>query len=234
MSALAESAQPLVAQPTKTVVFLARREELRLVKTPRYPQLNPASGQRLGESRGVTFAFLNGSLRLTPDEAGMVHIHDPGGAGEASLPFEEAMTFLTGHRRYGDVNEGFWKVDPTAPPVTREELDRIVRAATEFDRETLEAIVAQESAGWGREDILHVAKGSIERIDAMTAHAQEIAAEQTSETQQALDEERAQREKIEAQLKAAQDEAKKLKAAQAKAAQDEAKKLKAAQAKAKE
>jgi hypothetical protein len=218
MSALAEAAQPLVAQPTKTILFLARREELRLVKTPRRPVLNPVDGQRLGESRGVTFAFLNGSLRLTPDEKGDVHIMDPGGAGEATLPLTEALAFLEGHRRFGDVNEGFWRVDPTAPPVTRDELDRIVRAATEFDRETLEAIVEQEASGWNREDVLHVARGSIERSDALTAHAQEIAQQQTQETNQELANERKAREAIEKQLKQAQDEAKRLKAAAAKPA----------------
>jgi hypothetical protein len=210
MSAVAEATSSLVAQRSNTIVFLARREELRLVKTPRYPQVAPASGQRLGETRGQTFAFIDGTLRLTPDADGNVHILDP---GEATLPLEEALAFLRGHRRFRDVNEGFWEVDPTAPPIAQEELDRIVAAATDWDTETLEEVVRQERAGWNRKDLLHVAEGSLERIRAMEAKAEEAVAAKNAE----VDEERAQREAIQRQLDAALKEQEKLKAAARKA-----------------
>lgn len=200
MSAVAEATSNLVAQPSKTVVFLARREECRLTMIPRRPQRDAVSGQPMEPTPGTTFGFIDGTLRLTPDENGNVVVSDPiGGAGERIVPLERALAFLRGHRRFRDYNEGFWEVDPTAPPVSREEQDRIVAAATAWDTETLEEIVAQERAGWNRKDLLHVAEGSIERIRALEAKADEAVAAKNAE----VDEERAQREAIQRQLDAA-------------------------------
>jgi hypothetical protein len=209
MSAVAE-ATPLVARKTDTLVFLARREDLRLTYIARRPQRDATTGAQLEPTRGVTFGFLNGSLRLKPDEDGNVMVADPvGGAGETLVPLETALKWLRRHRLNGDVNEGFWEVDPTAPPVAQDELDRIVAAATDWDVETLEEMVRQERAGWNRADLIHVAEGSIERIRAMEAKAEEAVAGVQSELQG----ERDARQKIQAQLDAALAEKKKLEAA---------------------
>jgi hypothetical protein len=200
MSAVAETVPSLVARKTETLLFLARREDLRLTYIARRPQRDATTGAQLEPTRGITFGFLNGSLRLKPNEDGEVLVADPvGGAGETLVPLETALKWLRNHRLNGDVNEGFWEVDPTAPPMSREEQDRIVAAATAWDAETLEEIVRQERAGWNREDLLHVAQGSIERIRALEAKAEEAVAAKDAE----VDEERAQREAIQRQLDAA-------------------------------
>lgn len=214
MSAVAEATPDLVAPRTSTVLFLARREDLRLTYIARRPQRDATTGAQLEPTRGVTFGFLNGSLRLKPDGDGNVLVSDPvGGAGETLVPLETALKWLRGHRRYGDVNEGFWEVDPVAPPMSREEQDRIVAAAMAWDKETLAAIVAQERAGWNRKDVLHVAEGSIRRIEEMEVKADEAVAAKEAE----VDSERAQREAIQRQLDAALKEQEKLKAAAKKA-----------------
>jgi hypothetical protein len=198
---------PFVASPDKTILFMARRSELRLVMKPRYPMIAPATGQRLGESRGITVAFIDGQLRVPKD--GTAKVFDPGGAGEADLPAEELLAFLRGHRRKGDVNEGFWEVNPTAPPVSREEIDAIVTAATDWNIEMLEAVVAQETAGWNREDILKVAQGSIDRIRAAEARVQEQAAALVSEDREAREAAEARAEAAEAALAKAKADAEK-------------------------
>jgi hypothetical protein len=161
----------LVQQPEASVLFVAKRSDLRLVKTARYPLVAPNTGQRLGETRGITVSFApNGEFRCPLE--GEVTIMDPGGAGQAKLPAEELLTFLEGHPRCGDPNEGFQRVDPKAPPLGQEEQQRLMDAATDWDIETLQAIIVQERAGWGREQIITAASGAIERIQAATARAQ--------------------------------------------------------------
>jgi hypothetical protein len=169
-----EEVDALVQQPDASVLFVAKRSDLRLVKTARYPLVAPNTGQRLGETRGITVSFApNGEFRCPLE--GEVTIMDPGGAGQAKLPAEELLTFLEGHPRCGDPNEGFQRVDPKAPPLGQEEQQRLMDAATDWDIETLEAIIVQERAGWGREQIIdRRRRGAIEAAGAEAA-AQERA-----------------------------------------------------------
>lgn len=155
--------EALVQQPDPSVLFIAKRSDLRLVHTGRYPIVVPSTGQRLGESRGVTVAFNNHEFRCPLE--GEVTIMDPGGAGQAKLPAEELLAFLESHPRCGDPNEGFQRVDPKAPPLGQEEQQRIVEAATAWDVDTLRSIVAQERAGWNREQVIEVAQGAIQRVE---------------------------------------------------------------------
>jgi hypothetical protein len=146
----------LVERPPKTVMFMARRSELRLTKIPRYP-IRGASGQQAGESPGETICFRDG--RLDVDPTGEVELEDG-----RKLPGSEVLEWLEKHKRLGDVNEGFWKVDHTAPAPSSVELAQLVEAATELDAERLEALIAQEEDGWAREAILSVARGALARV----------------------------------------------------------------------
>jgi len=154
----------IVQQPEASVLFLARRSNLRLVHTGRYPLINPASGQRLGMTDGVTVAFVDSEFRCPL--SGKVKIMDPGGAGESTIEADALLEFLTTHPRFGDPNEGFIRVDPKAPPLGQAESRAIVAAAVDGDTELLEEIIAQEREGWNREEIIDLAQGSIDRINA--------------------------------------------------------------------
>lgn len=155
--------EALVQQPDPSVLFIAKRSDLRLVKSGRYPIILP-TGERIGMTAGATVSFApNGEFRCPLE--GEVTIMDPGGAGEAKLPAEELLKFLEKHPRCGDPNEGFYRVDPKAPPLGQEEQQRIVEAATAWDVDTLRAIVAQEREGWNREQVIEVAQGAIQRVE---------------------------------------------------------------------
>jgi hypothetical protein len=144
-TATAESAGviALVQQPDPSVLFIAKRSELRLTKIARQPIVIPATGQRIGMTAGATVSFAPDGEFRCPLE-GEVTIMDPGGAGEARMPAAELLEWLERHPRCGDPNEGFYRVDPKAPPLGQEEQQRIVDAATAWDVDTLRAIVAQE------------------------------------------------------------------------------------------
>jgi hypothetical protein len=202
----------LVQQPDPSVLFIAKRSDLRLVKTGRYPIMVPSTGQRIGETRGVTVAFNNHEFRCQLE--GEVTIMDPGGAGQATLPAEELLKFLESHPRCGDPNEGFYRVDPKAPPLGQEEQQRIVDAATAWDVDTLRAIVAQEREGWNREQVIEVAQGAIQRI----AEAEERI--RASQDERRMEEQLAEQDaaaKVEAAEKRAAEAEKRAAAAEAKA-----------------
>ena len=154
--------EALVQQPERAVLFLSHRSDLRLVHTGRYPIMVPSTGQRIGETSGVTVAFHNHEFRCP--ESGEVKIMDPGGAGEATMDAADLLSWLQTHRRFGDPNEGFVRVDPKAPPIGQEEQERLMKAATEWDVDTLQSIAEQERAGWQREQVIRSAEGAIERI----------------------------------------------------------------------
>jgi hypothetical protein len=205
-------ATALVQQPDPSVLFIAKRSDLRLVKTGRYPIMVPSTGQRIGETRGVTVAFNNHEFRCQLE--GEVTIMDPGGAGQATLPAEELLKFLESHPRCGDPNEGFYRVDPKAPPLGQEEQQRIVDAATAWDVDTLRAIVVQEREGWNREQVIEVAQGAIQRI----AEAEERI--RASQDERRMEEQLAEQDaaaKVEAAEKRAAEAEKRAAAAEAKA-----------------
>lgn len=199
--------QAVVQQPDPHVLFLSKRSELRLVHTGRYPIVVPNTGQRLGETRGVTVAFREHEFRC-PTEGEAV-IMDPGGAGEARMPAADLLKFLEQHPRCGDPNEGFYRVDPKAPPISQSENNLIVQAATAWDTETLEEMVTQERAGWNRQELIVVAEGAIQRIreaeDRIRADQDKLREQEAQEAGQAqaqLDAANARAEAAERELEA--------------------------------
>lgn len=159
----------LVAPPDASLLFMSRRSDLRLVKVPIYPRYG-AGGQKVGEERGQAVAFRDGVLRVPRD--GKLTLEDG-----RTVDAQEVAEWLAEHRLNGNSEEGFWKVDPVAPPVSREEQERLVDAALALDDEMLQEIIDQERAGWNRADIIEVAQGGIEKIRAVKAEAERRAAE---------------------------------------------------------
>lgn len=192
----------LVSQPDTAITYFARREELRLTMRARYPIRNPVTGQPEGMSRGIFIGFREGKVRI-PRE-GTVNLVDTLDGGEFEMDAAEVHQWLQKHRRFGDRMEGFWLHEEPAPPVTREELERIVNAATEWDVPLLERILGAERAGWDRPDIIRVAEGSIEKIRAMEAR---VAEEAGTVAAAAVDEERKARETAEQERLAAEERA---------------------------
>ena len=80
---------------------------------------------------------------------------------------------MTSHRLFGNQFEGFWRVDPTAPPVSNDELAALMDAAISLDAGTLEEIIRQETAGWGREQILERARDALDKIATIQAASQQ-------------------------------------------------------------
>jgi hypothetical protein len=79
----------------------------------------------------------------------------------------EVHEWLQKHRLFGNQLEGFWRVDPSAPPVSSEELQVLMDAALTLDAETLEEIIRQESGGWRREQIIDRAEDALMKIAAI-------------------------------------------------------------------
>jgi hypothetical protein len=156
----------LVQQPEPTVLFISKREWLRLVKTGRYPMIIPTTGERIGMTAGVTVSFAPDGEFRCPLE-GDVTVMDPGGAGEATLPAKELLDWLQRHPRCGDPNEGFYRVDPKAPPLSKAETERLVALATAGDTESLREVIEQERAGWDRQELIEIAQGAVDRLVAM-------------------------------------------------------------------
>ncbi len=176
MSATAAPEAPAVARerelhvqtPETTVLFMARRSSLRLVLRPTR-QTRDAEGNVAETIQGATLAFHEGVLRI-PKE-GDVDLE----AGN-TMPAEDVLARLERHKRFGDVNEGFWRVDPVAPPPSQEELDTLMRLATELDADGLQAFIAAEREGWAREALLTTAEGALERMAALRQSADANAA----------------------------------------------------------
>jgi hypothetical protein len=192
----------LVSKPDDSIVYMSRREELRLTMKARYPVRNTITGQPEVVTRGIFCGFRGGTLRI-PRE-GTVNLVDTLDGGEYEMEAEEVHKWLQKHRRYGDRSEGFWMLEQPAPPVTAEEINRLVQAATDWNVELLEEVIAQESAGWKREDVLKVAQGSIDRIRAMEQRVQEDAqaavSDQVAAAEHAATEAEARAERLEAEL----------------------------------
>lgn len=184
MSTLAETPQTtatedeqIVANRPNVTLFMARRRELRLVRVPRYP-IHAPTGQKIGESTGEIVKFTDG--RLDVPHEGTMTLED-GRPADA----EEILAWLEKHPRNGDVNEGFWRVDPTAPAPSTAELQALMIAATELDADKLERLVRQEEEGWARDAVLTVARGALERVRAIHAQAAQAASEAEAEREAA-------------------------------------------------
>lgn len=161
-TATEDRAQELLVQtPEESLLFMARRRDLRLVKTPRYDRFG-AGGQKMGEVPGEAVAFRDGVLRV-PRE-GKVTLEDGRQTDAADI-----LEWLEGHRLNKDVNDGFWRVDPTAPPVSQEELRSLMEIAMALDEERLRVFIDQERNGWCREELLSTAEEALERLVATKA-----------------------------------------------------------------
>lgn len=150
--------QPLVSQPDQSALFMATRSNLRLVWES-IRTVRDAEGVAVDKTMGKTLEFREGVLRVPLDPAREVTLTN----GE-SAPAAEALRFLEKHRLNGDWQEGFWRVDPTAPPPSQAELDMLQTLALDLDAEGLERFIAEESGGWKRTALIEVAQGTLERV----------------------------------------------------------------------
>lgn len=149
------TAPQYVSQPVRSTMFLARRSDLRLVKTPRYPTFG-MGGQKTGEQPGQAVQFRDG--RLDVPESGKLMLDD-GREGDAS----EIRDWLLRHPALGNIEEGFWVVDQMAPPVSEADLDMLLENA--LDGEVLGEIIRQEEQGWQRDALLRPARKQLEKVE---------------------------------------------------------------------
>lgn len=152
----------LVTPATDTVTYAARREDLRLVMIARYRSRDPVSGQPTGQSQGAFIGFKNG-IKTIP-KTGRVTLVDTIDGGEVEMDAEEVNAWLRRHRLFGDLFEGFFEVAPAVPAVSTQEMNALMEAATSWDVEKLEQIIAEEEAGWGRPEIIEQARAAAARI----------------------------------------------------------------------
>jgi hypothetical protein len=172
MTATATPDETLVNQPAAATVYASRREDLRLIRLPRYPQFG-AGGMKVGEQPGVAIQFRDGVFNV-PSQ-GKVTLED---GREADA--EDIRGWLQNHRLLGNQHEGFWEVTLAAPPVSDEEQRRVMRAVAKLDVETLETMQEQERAGWSREGFLGTLDEALDEVRDMRAEAEKIAAEEAA------------------------------------------------------
>lgn len=161
--AVAREQELMVATPDEKLLYMGRRDSLRLVLRATRVRRD-AEGQAVETIQGAALAFKEGVLRIARE--GDVRLE----AGNL-MPAEDVIKFLDQHPRNGDVNEGFWRVDPTAPAPSQAELDTLVRLATELDSEELQKFIAQEREGWNRTALLETAEGALTRIGKLREEA---------------------------------------------------------------
>lgn len=182
MSATATIEQQHVSRPT-TAVYRAARTDLRLVKKRRRPIRDPATSEVIGTTEGQVVAFVGGVVEIPLE--GTVVLRDTSDAGECELPVDEVLAWLDRHKLIGNPHEGFVKVEVAAPAPSQEELSRLMEAA--WDEDMLAGIIEQERAGWGREAIINVAQGALERV-------RKLRAEVEQDTRDRLEAERAEQQ----------------------------------------
>jgi hypothetical protein len=144
---------PLVSSPSKAVVFAARREDLRLVRVPRYP-VRDAGGQQVSETQGTAFQFRHGLLTVPAE--GTVQTEDG-----REVDAADVMAWLMSHKRYNDREEGFFKVETAAPPPSPADMALLLKFAREADVAGFERVIAEEQAGWNRKEFLDIATGGL-------------------------------------------------------------------------
>lgn len=158
-----EVEEPRISKPAKVAMFAARREDLRLIKVPRYP-VRDAGGRQVSESLGEAVQFRRGVLEV-PTDGGLALEDGREIAGSDLIPWLEK------HRLFGNREEGFFKVEVAAPAPSEEEMQALMNAAIALDEDKLQAIVVEEEAGWARDAILNVAREGVERIRAFKEQA---------------------------------------------------------------
>src|SRR5215472_13729886 len=115
MPAAVAEPQQFVSVPDTGEIWLARRSSLRLVKRPtrqtRDAEANPAE-----TIYGQTLEFTEGVFRLPAVRL----------AYGVECEAQELREWLARHPMKDDREEGFWRVDAVAPPVSSEELHRLM------------------------------------------------------------------------------------------------------------
>lgn len=165
MTATLTPDEQLVQTPEDTVLFMCRRSDLRLTKTARYPVFG-AAGQKVDETRGEVVAFRAGVFRCPKEGAVML---EDGREADAA----EIVAWLERHRLFSDIEDGFWRVDPSAPPIGGDEIKALMDLVLKLDDEGIERFIEQETAGWNREDLLDTATTSLEQVRAVKKAAAE-------------------------------------------------------------
>lgn len=167
MTTAEQAPETFVSTPESHILFMARRADLRLVKTPRYPIYGP-SGAKVGEQPGEVVAFRAGVLRVPSD--GEAELEDSRKISSADL-----LEWLEDHRLHDDREDGFWRVELPAPAITQDEVTALTRILGDFDVAKLEAFVQQERAGWARPELLEPAEEALTRLKALVAEQAEKA-----------------------------------------------------------
>lgn len=156
-AATAETEQTLSAPPAHRR-YLARREELKLVKRRNRPILD--NGEKVDEVIGEAVRFTDGQL-IVPFEGELTNAQ-----GGDPLDAAEIIKWLDKHPKNGNKEEGFWLYEEPAPAPSPVEQTQIVTAAEDGDAAGLEALIEQEEAGWHREDLLELMRGTLQRVEA--------------------------------------------------------------------
>lgn len=189
MSATAVESAPtedaaLVSTPDPSLLFMARRSDLRLVKKSIRPVRN-AEGIEVDKTLGETLEFKEGVLRVPTGKGEQVAL-----ANGLRVKAAEVVEWLRKHRLLGDWQEGFWEVDPVAPPASEAEMATLQDLAIDLNASGLRDFIEQEQAGWARKQILAVAAGTLERVE---AKLQEVTGEREKAIQDALAAEQAKK-----------------------------------------
>ena len=118
--------QQMVAVPDTSSLFMARRSELRLIKKS-IMQTRDAEGRPAETIPGQAVQFHDGVLRVPA--GGKMRLED---GRECNA--KDVLDWLERHPMNGDWQEGFWRVDPTAPAPSQDELDKLQDLAMEIGR----------------------------------------------------------------------------------------------------
>ena len=132
-------------------------------------------------------AFRNG--RLDVPTSGPITLGD--GRVVDGEKADEVRRWLAKHRLLNDIEDGFWSVDPVAPPVSEEEMRRITDASIDLDEGVLVELIRQESEGWNREQVLASAQHALERVKQERANIEAAQAQRVAEAEAAVAEEAA-------------------------------------------
>jgi hypothetical protein len=162
-TATIDEPQALISTPDTQLLYMSRRSMLRLTLRPRYWKRDPTTGEKTEMTPGIFAAFRDGVLRIPP--SGPCVLTDSLNGGEVEIEdAADVVKLLDRHRLINNREEGFWRVDPTAPPVSQSEMRAMLKAARTLDVETLERIIETEKAGWGRAAIIDEAQEAVDEI----------------------------------------------------------------------
>jgi hypothetical protein len=175
---MSATADRLVATPSDTVTYVARRELLRLTLRARYPEIDPVTRRMVGwRQTGIYAGFRDGVLTIPPgvdhtDINGDTHpnqvlLADTLDGGEAWVDRDWLIGTLETHRLNGDPQEGFQRVSTEAPAPSDDEYGAIVDAVVALDADTLGRIIKEEAEGYRREKLIARASDALEKVNAV-------------------------------------------------------------------